>query len=387
MSQVIAIVPARAGSKGIPGKNLLRVGGYSLVARAIRAAKGASLIDQVFVSTDGEDIAVEARNNNSGVIIRPAELSDDTASSESAIIHAIEAIAKDGIRPEVVVFIQPTSPFIDSGALDRAIARVLSGTEDCVFSAFETYGFLWEEKVEGVSGINHDMSQRPRRQDREPHYMETGAFYVFKTQGFLEAKHRFFGRVGIEEVSEKFAVEIDDMDQLETARLLAPGFDSNSIPPGAVRALVMDFDGVHTNDSATVNSEGLETVEVSRSDGMGISMMKKAGLPMLILSKEINAVVKARAEKLGIEAISGVDDKLPQLMAWSKNNNVSLSEVAYIGNDINDLECMKAVGWAIAPSNAHPEIKKIAHVCLAAAGGQGAIRELVELILGWPKGN
>ncbi len=385
MSRVIAIVPARAGSKGIPGKNLVRVGGYSLVARAIRSANEAELIDQVFVSTDGEDIATEARNNNGGVVARPAELANDTASSESAIIHAIESLATAGTTPEVVVFIQPTSPFIDSGALDRAIARVLAGTEDCVFSAFATYGFLWEASTDGATGVNHDKLQRPRRQDREPHYMETGAFYVFKTQGFLEAKHRFFGRVGIEEVSEKFAVEIDDLDQLETARLLAPEFDSSFIPKGAIQALVMDFDGVHTNDSATVNSEGLETVEVSRSDGMGISMMKKAGLPMLILSKETNAVVKARAKKLGIEAISGIDNKLPELLAWSKNNNVALEQVAYIGNDLNDLECMNAVGWAIAPSNAHPEIKKIARVCLAAAGGQGAIRELVELILTQPK--
>lgn len=381
MTKVIAVIPARAGSKGIPGKNLLKVGGYSLVARAIRTANAAKLVDNVFVSTDGEAIAKEATDNGASVVERPAELANDTASSESAIIHAIESWAKEGLYPEVVVFIQPTSPFIDPDAIDRAVARVLSGSEDCVFAAFETYAFLWEEGSDGATGVNHDKSHRPRRQDRDPHFMETGAFYVFNTKGFLEAKHRFFGRVGIEKVSEKFAVEIDDLDQLETARLLASEFDSKSIPSGAVEALVMDFDGVHTDDTAIVTSDGVESVVVSRSDGMGITLLKKAQIPMLILSKETNAVVQARAAKLGIEAISGVDNKLPELLAWSKKNNVELARIAYIGNDINDLECMNAVGWPVAPSNAHPDVKKIARVVLSKAGGQGAIRELVELIL------
>lgn len=381
MTKVIAVIPARAGSKGIPGKNLLKVGGYSLVARAIRTANAAKLVDNVFVSTDGEAIAKEATDNGASVVERPAELANDTASSESAILHAIESWAKEGLYPEVVVFIQPTSPFIDPDAIDRAVARVLSGSEDCVFAAFETYAFLWEERSDGATGVNHDKSHRPRRQDRDPHFMETGAFYVFNTKGFLEAKHRFFGRVGIEKVSEKFAVEIDDLDQLETARLLASEFDSKSIPSGAVEALVMDFDGVHTDDTAIVTSDGTESVVVSRSDGMGITLLKKAQIPMLILSKETNAVVQARAAKLGIEAISGVDNKLPELLAWSKKNNVELARIAYIGNDINDLECMNAVGWPVAPSNAHPDVKKIARVVLSKAGGQGAIRELVELIL------
>lgn len=381
MTKVIAVIPARAGSKGIPGKNLLKVGGYSLVARAIRTANAAKLVDQVFVSTDGEAIAKEATDNGASVVERPAELANDTASSESAILHAIESWAKEGLYPEVVVFIQPTSPFIDPDAIDRAVARVLSGSEDCVFAAFETYAFLWEEGSDGATGVNHDKSHRPRRQDRDPHFMETGAFYVFNTKGFLEAKHRFFGRVGIEKVSEKFAVEIDDLDQLETARLLASEFDSKSIPSGTVEALVMDFDGVHTDDTAIVTSDGVESVVVSRSDGMGITLLKKAQIPMLILSKETNAVVQARAAKLGIEAISGVDNKLPELLAWSKKNNVELARIAYIGNDINDLECMNSVGWPVAPSNAHPDVKKIARVVLSKAGGQGAIRELVELIL------
>jgi N-acylneuraminate cytidylyltransferase len=210
----IAVIPARGGSKGVPGKNLRPVGGVPLVVRAVNAAQSSALIDTVYVSTDDHRIAATASEAGAEVIERPAELSGDEAGSEAALLHALEQLDD---YPQVLVFIQATSPFIDVPALDRAIERVRDGEDDVVFSAVETYEFLWTASGEGV---NHDPSTRPRRQDREPHYRETGAFYVMDAAGFREARHRFFGSIGIAEVDQRSAIEIDNLTELELANVI-----------------------------------------------------------------------------------------------------------------------------------------------------------------------
>lgn len=381
-AKAIAIIPARGGSKGIPKKNLQTVGGVSLVGRSIQTCLACPSVEAVVVSTDDLEIAAEARKYGAEVISRPAEMSTDTASSESALLHALEELASVGRKPAVTVFVQPTSPFLISSELEEAISRVATGEKDVVFSAFQTFAFLWKLSGETAEGVNHDSTFRPRRQDREPHFQETGGFYVMNTDKFMEAKFRFFGAIGIQEVSEDSSLEIDDQSQLTTARHLASLFKSAKPAAGEIKALVMDFDGVHTDDRATVDSNGVESVTVSRSDGMGIEMLKNIGLPMLILSKETNSVVKVRAAKLGIEVSSGQSDKLPALRDWCESKGIDLSDVAYIGNDINDIECLKAVGWPITPKDANPILDSLSRIHLERRGGHGAIRELAELILG-----
>jgi CMP-N-acetylneuraminic acid synthetase len=223
--RVVAIIPARGGSKGVPRKNLRTIDGVPLVGRAILAAQDSALVDRIVVSTDDDEIATVSHGFGAEIVVRPAALAGDHASSESALLHALGAF---DTMPEVTVFLQATSPFIDTVALDRAIARVLSGERDVVFSAFESYAFLWSEADGSAVGVNHDHSVRPRRQDREPHYQETGAFYVLRTTGFLEAGFRFFGRIGIEKVDEAGALEIDDEQQLLLASAIATGMLSDA---------------------------------------------------------------------------------------------------------------------------------------------------------------
>lgn len=377
--RAVTIIPARGGSKGVPGKNVARVGGIPLVGRAVRAALAAPAIDGVFVSTDDEAIAAAARQAGAEVIERPAAIAGDLASSEAALIHALDVLAERGINPAVMAFLQATSPFIDAAALNSAVVSVLGGTYDSMFSAFETYAFLWEPQHGSAVGVNHDHSFRPRRQDRDPHYQESGAFYVMRVDGFRASSFRFFGRVGIAEVPANTGVEIDDVHELEVSRVLAPLLDRPA--PVDVDALVMDFDGVHTPDTAIVSQDGVESVTVSRSDGMGISLLKAAGVPMLILSREENPVVAARAAKLGIDVSHDVQDKRPYLEEWCASQGLALDRVAYVGNDIPDIECLQAVGWPVVPANAHPRAKAAARLILSRDGGAGAIRELAELIL------
>jgi N-acylneuraminate cytidylyltransferase len=378
-TQAVAVIPARGGSKGVPGKNIAPVGGVPLVARAVAAARAAGITD-VRVSTDDAGIAAAARGAGARVIDRPADLAGDTASSEAALLHALDVLATEGVEPEVLVFLQATSPFIESEPLMRAVRRVLDGEADSVLSAFPTSAFLWRRGASGATGVNHDASFRPRRQDREAHFQESGAFYVLRRAGFREAGFRFFGRVAIEEVAADRALEIDDAHELELARVLAPVFDAaaDSLP---VDVLVTDFDGVHTDDAALVHEDGTESVRVSRADGMGVERLLAAGVRMLILSKERNGVVAARAAKLRVPVLQAIDDKASALTSWLAAQGIDPARAAYVGNDINDLAPMALVGWPVAVADAHPAVQRAARIVLRKRGGHGAVREAAELVL------
>ncbi|GAA1631192.1 MULTISPECIES: acylneuraminate cytidylyltransferase [Brevibacterium] len=375
-SRTVAIIPARGGSKGIPLKNLQKVAGVSLLARAINAAKATPSIDRVIVSTDHDGIAAEAIRAGAEVSHRPAEIAGDTATSESAIIHTLNTLDEDF---DVTVFMQCTSPFIDSASIDNAVCRVADGQDDVVFSAVEDHSFLWrlDDDAEAVA-VGHDKAFRPRRQDRAKHFNETGAFYVMRTAGLLESGHRFFGRVGIEEVPPEHAREIDDMSDLTLVRAIASTQETAQVID--VDALVTDFDGVHTDDGAYVDEDGNEQVRIHRGDGMGISRLVKTGFPVMILSKERNPVVTRRAEKLHIDVTQGVDNKSEVLRSWIDAQGLDATRVAYVGNDINDLEAFEVVGWPIAVADAHPKVLAAARVVLDRPGGRGAVREVCDLI-------
>jgi YrbI family 3-deoxy-D-manno-octulosonate 8-phosphate phosphatase len=381
---VVAIIPARGGSKGVPGKNLVTIGGRSLLARAVDSCRRAENVDDVVVSTDDDAIAVEAARRGARVVRRPAELATDEATSESAVLHALDVLAADGSVPDVVAFVQCTSPFIDPGALANAVRRVTSGDVDVAFSAVPTYEFLWsvdaDDRLGLAKGLNHDSSHRLRRQDRQPDWRETGAFYVMNAAGFRAAAHRFFGRVAVEPVTEADALEIDTAEQVDVARALARGRES-AVDLSAVVALVTDFDGVHTDDRASVGEDGTESVFVSRADGHGIRLLREAGIPVLILSTETNAVVARRAGKLGVECRQGIGDKLSELERWLAEHGVDPARTAYVGNDVNDMPCMAAVGYPIAVADAQPAVADHAVYVTERRGGRGAVREVADRIL------
>ncbi|MBG0822352.1 N-acetylneuraminate synthase family protein [Planomonospora sp. ID91781] len=371
--RVLAVIPARGGSAGVPLKNLAPVGGTPLVARAVRACVRAELVDRVVVSTDHPGIAEAARTAGAEVVDRPGELSGAEATSESAVLHALDRLPE---APEVVLLVQCTSAFIDPADLDAAIAKVLGGEADVVFSGLETHEFLWDA---AGAGVNHDPSSRPRRQDREPHYRETGAFYVMRAGGLREYGHRFFGRVAVQPVPPRHAVEVDTPEDLEIVRALAPFTDLPE--PIDVDAVITDFDGVHTDDRAYVGEDGRETVAVNRSDGMGVSLLRRSGVKIMIMSTEQNPVVSARARKLGVPVLQGLTDKRTVLRDWLAIEGLDPARVAYVGNDVNDLGPMSDVGWPVAVPDAHPRVRAAARVVLTRPGGAGAVRELCDRVL------
>ena len=218
-SRVVAIIPARGGSRGIPRKNMAEVAGRSLVARAVSASIYASSVDRVYVTTDDPEIESEAHLAGATSIRRPAELAGDESSTEAALLHALDVISKDDVRPAVLVLVQCTSPFVDPADIDRVVQAVDAGA-DTAFSACRFHGFVWRRTEMGMGGVNHDPSERLLRQDRQSEYLENGAVYAMDVEGFKRHKHRFFGSIEVVEMPASRSLEVDEPEDLEIARAL-----------------------------------------------------------------------------------------------------------------------------------------------------------------------
>ena len=380
---VLAVVPARGGSRGVPGKNVALVGGQPLVARAVRAAAGSRYVDHVAVSTDDAAIAAAAAAAGAEVVTRPAELSGDTATSESALLHAIDAVTERlGTAPDVVVLVQCTSPFVTAADIDQVAAAVVDGGADSALTVGEFHGFVW--RPDG-SGVNHDPAARLRRQDRPRELLETGAAYAMTVAGLREHGHRFFGRVEPVVVDAGRTLEVDDPQHLELAQAMAASLDPVVVSRPTrsdVDAVVLDFDGTQTDDRVYVDQRGRESVAVHRGDGLGVAALRRAGVPVLVLSTEVNPVVAARGRKLQVPVLQGIAAKDAALKEWADAAGVALERTVYVGNDVNDLPCFAIVGWPVAVADAHDAVRARARAVTTARGGSGAVREVATWLLG-----
>ncbi len=380
-----AIIPARGGSKGIPGKNLRPIAGRALIVHAVRAALDCPLVDRVAVSTDDPMIAAAATAEGAEVIWRPADISGDTASSESALLHGLGFWKTAGFEPDYLLFLQCTSPLTRAADIEGLIRHALATGADTAFTGVATHRFIWRQNTDGNwNGVNHDKSKRPRRQDREAEIMENGAAYLIRTSGFLETKHRFFGKTVCWELPAHHGIEIDEELDLQLLHAVAAhrqAADKKASMPPVIEAIVFDFDGVFTDNRVHLSQTGEETVVCSRGDGLAISRFRKV-FPgkLLVLSTETNPVVLKRCEKLGLPCIHGVSPKEDALRDWMKTEGLNPANVVFLGNDLNDLGSLRLVGCGVAVADAHPEAKVCARIVLDRRGGDDAVRELLNLI-------
>ncbi|MFE0179361.1 N-acylneuraminate cytidylyltransferase [Streptomyces olivaceus] len=396
--RVLAVIPARGGSKGVPAKNLASVGGVPLVSRAVRECRATRLVTDVVVSTDDQAIAAAAREAGAEVVLRPAAIAGDTATSEAAVLHAMDTHeALHGAAVDVVLLVQCTSPFIVREDIDGVAGAVAEDGADTAVTVAPFHGFVWRDGADEASedgtrrdtggyGVNHDKAYRPRRQDRPQDLLETGAAYAMAAPGFRKHGHRFFGRTELVRTDPARVLEIDDPHDLARARALAPHFDAAR--PGAlptaddIDAVVLDFDGTQTDDRVLIDSDGREFVSVHRGDGLGIAALRRSGLTMLILSTEVNPVVAARARKLKLPVLHGIDRKDLALKQWCEEQGIAPERVLYVGNDVNDLPCFALVGWPVAVASAHDAVRGAARAVTTVPGGEGAVREVATWLLG-----
>jgi N-acylneuraminate cytidylyltransferase len=390
--ECLAIIPARGGSKGIPRKNVRPLAGEPLITYNLHEARRSRFITRLVVSTDDPEIAAIAKQSGAEIVWRPAEISGDDASSETALLHVLNFLQRqEEYRPDVLVFLQCTSPLTLAEDIDGTVQELLDQQADSALAVIPFHYFLWRNlfgsdgRVTDAVGINHDKGVRPLRQQREAQYLETGAVYAMRVQGFLKARHRFFGKTAMYVMPPERRLEIDDPVDFQVAEVLLRAQRSQErlrLLPEKIAALVLDFDGVITDNKVIVLQDGQEAVIADRSDGWGLGQLKKTGLPIWILSTEPNPVVQARANKLGIPCLNGLgNQKGEALQKILAEQAIDPAQVIFVGNDDNDLECMSIVGCPVVPADAYPRALAQAAIVLEHNGGDGAVRELVELIM------
>jgi N-acylneuraminate cytidylyltransferase len=301
-------------------------------------------------------------------------------------LHTLKHLNEsENYESDLLVFLQCTAPLTLPEDIEGTIQALLEENADSALAVTPCYHFLWRHnKQKGAVGINHDKSVRPLRQEREPQYIETGAVYAMHTRGFLAARHRFFGKTAMYVMPSERCLEIDEPGDLFVAEALVLSQQRRrrlEALPNPVAALVLDFDGVFTNNRVLVFDDGREAVMCDRGDGWGLAQLRKRCLPILVLSSEENLVVRVRCDKLSLLCKHGVDDKLTILEEWLRQRRLNPSRVVYLGNDVNDIGCLKAVGCGVAVANAHHEAQTAAQFTLSKEGGRGAIRELTDLIV------
>ncbi|MBI3173071.1 MAG: acylneuraminate cytidylyltransferase [Chloroflexi bacterium] len=402
MTEILALIPARGGSKGIPRKNIRSFAGWPLIAWSIAAAQQSKYVTRIIVSTDDEEIAAVARACGAETpFLRPAEFAQDKSTDLPVFEHALNWLAEhEDYHPEVVVQLRPTSPVRPRGLIDDAIQILLDHPDaDCVRGVvpsgqnpFKMWRFDDPKQpmkpLLSVEGITEPYNAP--RQILPPTYWQTGHIDAIRVSTILE-RHTLTGDVIYPLVIDsKYTVDIDTLpDWAKYEALVYSGLEMVSPGkarrpmPASVKMVVTDFDGVITDGRVWVSEDGRETVAASRSDSMRTRQMRAAGIEVMILSSEVNPVVSARAKKMGIEAIHGMDlhakgEVLKKVLA---EKNLDASEVVYLGNDFNDLPCFEVAGWAVAVADAYPEVLRAADYVLKTNGGFGALRELCDLIL------
>ena len=373
---VVAIIPVRGGLQGISLKNASPVASMPLCAHVASAGLASSIVDRVVVSTDDLVIAAAARRLGAEVIDFPAAIDKTKGAGEAWLISALERI-KDRLNldPEILVHLADNAPLIAVDDIDGTINALIREKADTALAVTQVRDALWKFKSGEAVGVGID---------DEKLFLEAGTVYAMTVAGLKSSGQRIFGKTALHETARAHAFKVDGPEDLPIAEALLRSrrqADRLAMLPATIGALVFDFDGVFTDNRVFVNQDGVETVACDRSDGWGLTRLKRLGVPTLVLSTEKNPVVRARTNKLGLTCLQGVDHKWSTLQAWLAEQGVDPMTVTYVGNDVNDLECLQNVGCGVAPADAYPEAKSAARIILEAQGGRGAVRELVELVL------
>jgi YrbI family 3-deoxy-D-manno-octulosonate 8-phosphate phosphatase len=402
MTEVLALIPARGGSKGIPRKNIRPFAGYPLIAWSIAAGLQAETVTRTIVSTDDEEIAEVARQWGAETpFLRPAEFAQDKTTDLPVFEHALQWLAEnEGYRPDVVVQLRPTSPIRPRDCVDEAVRTLLAHPDADsvrgVVPAGQNPHKMWRIPNENgpmknlldVPGL--DEPYNAPRQILPSVYWQTGHIDAIRTGTILNES--MSGKIIYPLVIDpRYTVDLDSLNDWMRAEWLAAFGGLDFVSPGRscrpmpekIDMLVMDFDGVLTDNRVWTDQDGREMVAAYRSDSLRLKDLKKAGVEVLILSSEPNSVVTARARKMGVEAIQGVGthEKGEVLKSLLLERNINPARVVFVGNDLNDLPCFSVAGWAVAVADAMPEALHEADFVLSKDGGRGAVRELCDLIL------
>ena len=399
--EVLAIIPARGGSKGIPGKNIRSFAGYPLVAYSIAAAQQSKHVTRVIVSTDDEKIAEVARQFGAEVpFMRPAEFAQDNSLDFPLFEHALNWLAEhENYHPDIVIQLRPTSPIRPLDCVDDAIDILLQHPQADsvrgVVPAGQNPHKMW--RINEQSGMMQNLLDVPGidepynapRQILPPIYWQTGHIDAIRSETIIKKKSMSGDVIMPLIIDPRYTVDIDNLYDWQRYEHLfyEGGLEMVKVGPQKrpypqqVKMLVLDFDGILTDNRVWVDGEGHEFVAANRSDSMGIRELVKHGVEVFVLSTEVDPAVSARCKKMNVPVMQGIEAKAGVLSRVLQEKSIDPANVIYAGNDINDLPCFPVVGYAVTVPDAVPVVRQAADFILNEKGGHGAVRELCDLIL------
>ena len=381
----IALLPARCGSQTIPFKNIKIICGKPLIYWALLALTESKSIDQIYVATDCDeikDVVVDFNFEKVQIFDRCDVNASNTASTESVMLEFLDSM--NFSEEDLFILVQATTPFTSSDDFDNAINIIKSNSEiDSLLSCVESKRFFW---TKDGNAINYNYYKRPLRQDFNGLLMENGAFYINTVENIYKYKNRLSGNIHPYVMPEYTAIEADEEDDwLIIEQLMYKYIINKQTRANSVKIFATDVDGVLTDAGMYYDNNGNELKRFNTHDGMAFNILKERGIITAMLTSEKTNIVKLRANKLQVDYLfQGVkgSEKLEALNKICVEKNMSLSEVAYIGDDINDYNVLSSVGFPACPKNAIANIKDIKGITqLSKSGGDGAVREFVELLL------
>jgi N-acylneuraminate cytidylyltransferase len=346
--------------------------GTPLIIRSILQVRSAKAIGEVVVVCADASIAGVAAAAGARVI----EITPERAVG-GAFFDLLDALS--GPEAGMLAVIDPCFPALTGADIDSALARLHSQGSASLVSVSPVEGPLRD--VHGAFANDAVAVWAPGGLWRENGTIRAGTAGALRRQaGHFNEPVCLFANPEAAAIRLRSAEEVARFENLFAK---VQGAKPLSTPaPGSVKLVVFDFDGVMSDNRVLVMQDGAEGALCNRSDGLGIGMLKNAGMPMMVMSKEQNPVVGARCRKLGLECHQGVDDKLTRLRELAAARAIDFSCIAYVGNDINDLACMRAVGWPIAVADAYPQVLAAARMVTTRPGGHGAVREVCDALLG-----
>lgn len=375
---VTAFIPVRCGSKSIPLKNIKPFYGKPLVYWILKAANDAQKVDRVIVATDCKEIEQTVRNfqfPKVEIYHRKPENAQDTSSTEDVMLEYIHHAGLP--EDETFILLQATSPLTSSKDIEKAIEVFQQPSFDSVLSAVRFKRFIWTD--DGVP-INYDPAKRPRRQEFKGNLVENGAIYINSVGQIKRHKNRLSGKIGIFEMPAYTFIELDEPEDWEAAENLMKKYFPIYADAPDIYLFLSDVDGVLTDAGMYYSESGDELKKFNTRDGMAFQMLREAGIKTGIITSEDRKLNERRARKLKLDFIrQNAKNKLQLAKDICRQLGISLQNVAYIGDDINDKDLLENVGLAACPSDAADSIKTLPKIIvLDKKGGEGVVREFVE---------
>lgn len=384
-TKIIAFIPVRGGSKSIPLKNIKLFCGKPLVCWNIEALEACKVVDEIIVATDSDEIwnTVESRHYTKTILYRrSAENACDTASTESVMLEYIRYAQLP--KNNIFMLVQATSPLTESIHFTEALQMYAEGEYDSILTCVRNFRFFWNE--DGTS-MNYNYMNRPRRQNFSGMLMENGAFYINKIENILTSGNRLSGKIGIYEMPEYTATEIDEPDDWTILENLMQRHVLSNYQPEKkkIKLFLCDVDGTLTDGGMYYSEASDELKKFNTRDGMGFQLLREAGIKTGIITSENTKIVENRAKKLRIDFLrqSKRDGgKVAAALEICNELGITLNEVAYIGDDINCYDLLKSVGIAACPADALQKVKNIHGIYISELkGGEGCVRDFIETLI------